>query len=91
MTDIVEPLYVDARGNERSEAVIKWLLDDYARDFGMSFATRETLKAAQGAPYAGNGTMLAPFLTLDEARAVQKPGQPIVMTGYATIGGGVKH
>lgn len=86
MTNSIEPLYVDAKAEARASAVLDWAANDLATDFGLSDYDVRALRGAKGLPYVGRGTLLSPFLTVDEARKVQKPGQPIIVTGYATIG-----
>jgi hypothetical protein len=81
----IEPLYVDARANERTNAVLDWVVNDLANDFGLSEYDVQALRGAKDLPYVGQGTLLAPFLTFDEATAVRKPGQPIIVTGYGTL------
>ena len=74
-----EPLYVDAKGADRSDLFVNELER-------MKILDSITAEIAREAEYVGTGTLLAPFLTVDEARKVQKPGQSIVIAGYATIG-----
>lgn len=81
-----EPLYVDARAQQRADAILDWAATDLANDFGISEYDAAALRGAKNLPYNGQGTLLSPFLTVDEARKVQKPGQAIVIAGYATIG-----
>lgn len=72
-------LYVDAKGEERSNLFI----DELVR---LNVLNAVTAEMARGMAYEGTGTLLAPFLTVEAARAVQQPGQNIVIAGYATIG-----
>lgn len=83
----IEPLYVDTKAAERSVVVLRHLLEIDALSYSMHNAVEALLaEKPEGGDYRGDGTMLAPFLTVDDARKVQKPGQPIIIAGYATIG-----
>lgn len=73
----LEPLYVDSKAEERSAATFRELVRNGVVPEGLE---------PEDWPYEGDGTIVRPFLTLAEARAVQKPGQSIVIVGYATIG-----
>jgi hypothetical protein len=86
--DIQAPLYVDARAVERSTAIIKEVVrSGLLKDDWHSYYKELLEEQPPGQEdYKGNGTITAPFLTVDDARKVQKPGQSIVVTGYATIG-----
>lgn len=76
--EILEPLYVDSRSDDRSAAIFRELVRvGVLDDVGIE---------PEVVPYVGDGTLARPFITLDQARAVQKPGQPIIIAGWATIG-----
>lgn len=73
-----EPLYVDAKADKRSAAFFRELIRIGAViDVGID---------PEDIPYEGDGTIIRPFLTVQDARKVQNPGQSIVIAGYATIG-----
>lgn len=77
------PLYVDSKAAERSLATFL----DMAKTGVFAPITYEEAEAImRDHEYAGDGTIVRPFLTLNEARDVQKPGQNIVISGYAVIG-----
>ncbi len=80
----LEPLYVDSRAAARQAALVAFLLEtDWLNPDG-AYVLELARAAAEG--YKGQGTIVAPFVTLDEARAVQQPGQNIIITAYGTIG-----
>lgn len=77
----IAPLYVDSKADERSAALFNSMVEiGLIPDLGIDPTSVE---------YEGDGSIVRPFRTLEEARAVQKPGQSIVITGYATIGAAV--
>lgn len=77
------PLYVDSKANERSKAIFLGL----AKSGVFSPLTfEESERLINSYDYEGDGSIRAPFLTLDEARDVQKDGQDIIIAGYAVIG-----
>jgi hypothetical protein len=80
-----KPLYVDAKADERSRAIMHTLVDGgivpWDEDWGDLDEVMDTVFK-----YKPDGSIVRPFLTLADARAVQKPGQNIVIAGYATIG-----
>lgn len=82
----IEPLYVDTKAAERSVVVLRHLLEIDALSYSMRNVVEALLAEKPEGDYRGDGTMLTPFLTVDDARKVQKPGQPIIIAGYATIG-----
>lgn len=78
----LEPLYVDSKAEERSAAFFRELVSIGAViDVGID---------PEDIPYEGDGSIVRPFLTVQDARKVQKPGQSIVIAGYATIGAAAK-
>lgn len=77
-------IYVDIKAADRAAMFTRMLLDaDVLTPEAASEAAQNIQK-----PYIGDGSLIAPFLTFDEARAAQlkdKPNESIVVAGYATI------
>lgn len=74
-----EPLYVDAKADKRSAATFRELV---------RVGVIEAIPGLEPEdwPYEGDGSIVRPFLTVQDAREVQQPGQNIIVVGYATIG-----
>lgn len=79
----LEPLYVDSKADERSREVFLELVRIGV--FGEVSKDEAEAMLDEG-PYVGDGSIVRPFMTLEQAREAQQPGQNIIIAGYATIG-----
>jgi hypothetical protein len=78
------PLYVDKLGDDRNKQLFRDLVSSGVIQWKAEWGDLEEVMTDEF-PYTPDGTITRPFLTLDDARKVQQPGQDIIIAGYATI------
>jgi len=79
------PLYVDKLGDQRNRALFHELVRIGVVEWNPEWGDLDKVMTDEF-PYTPDGSIARPFLTLEEARDAQQPGQDIIIAGYATIG-----